>query len=714
MRTQLLLMLTLMALHTTRAQDAYHTQLLTNLSTEFSLPPNPQRILPNTEVAVLNAAFDYGGQTQNFSVSTQPFTQGRRRTVQQGTDPWLAGHGYPNQQAISTGDRCLVVVWLRSPTPGATVNLFVENSTTYFKEAFGQLRVDSSWSRILLPFQAQNSYAVGTVTLGLHLAYLNQSIEIGGVAWLNYKQTVPFAQLPLFLNNDYYPGIEADAPWRAEADAAIETLRKVNLQVRVLNADNQAVENAEIHIAMQQHDFKFGTAVVSNLFNGGSAQNNIYQEKILNLDGKGHGFNEVVLENDLKWPAWEQHWLSSQPEIASDIAWLKNRGISVRGHNLLWPSWSNLPPDINASQTTGYIKNRINNRLSEILQYPGVGQACIDWDVLNEITELNDLANKFAGTPGYVTGRELYAEVFKSAKALAPGAKLYLNDYVAIERGDQADNRIALWKSRTDEILAAGGPIEGIGFQGHFGATPTGIPRVKAIYDDFWNTFGLEAKVTEYDISNLVPPNIQAQYMRDILTISFAHPSMKGFLMWGFWDGAHWLANAPIYSSDWTLKPSGEAFVDQVFRKWWTSDTLLSNAAGNASLRAFKGKYKVTVRCPNAPTLQNLEFELQNDTVLTVQLACLSATGEPLQEVSLEAYPNPAQEQLQLRWAPAGFGSAPRLLVLDALGKSCVQVHLPDNGGAYTLPIGHLPVGVYQLRLEDTQGHREQIRICRQ
>ena len=714
MRLIYLLFPMFLTLQTAFAQDAYHTQLLSGLSAEFGLPANPQRVLPNTETAVLNTAFDYGGQTQNFTINNQAFTQGRRRTVQQAADPWAAGHGYPNQQAINSGDRCLVVVWLRSPTPGATVNLFVENSSTYFKEALGQLRVDSSWSRILLPFQAQNSYANGGINLGLHLAYLNQSIEIGGVAWLNYKQTVPFAQLPLFLNNDYYTGIEPDAPWRVEAEAAIENLRKANLQVRVLNADNQPVEGAEIRVEMQQHAFKFGTAVVSNLFNGGSAQNNIYQEKILNLDGKGHGFNEVVLENDLKWPAWEQHWLSSQPEIASDIAWLKNRGISVRGHNLVWPSWSNLPPDINASQTTAYIKNRINNHLSEILQYPGVGQACIDWDVLNEITELNDLADKFAGTPGYVTGRELYAEIFKSAKALAPDTKLYLNDYVAIERGDQADNRIALWKTRTDEIIAAGGPIEGIGFQGHFGATPTGIPRVKAIYDEFWNAYGLEAKVTEYDISNLVPPNTQAQYMRDILTVSFAHPSMKGFLMWGFWDGAHWLANAPIYAQDWSLKPSGEAFVDQVFRKWWTSDTLLSNVDGIAALRAFKGKYKVTVRCPNAPALQNVEFELQNDTIITLQLACLSAADEPFRESDLKVYPNPAQEQVQLSWNPIDFDNAPRLLLLDALGKTCIQLQLPDNSGAYSLSLGHLPAGFYQLRLEDTRGRREQVRICRQ
>ena len=69
MRTLILFTLMLLTLHTARAQDAYHAQVLTSLSSEFGLPANPQRILPNTETAVLAAAFDYGGQTQNFSVS---------------------------------------------------------------------------------------------------------------------------------------------------------------------------------------------------------------------------------------------------------------------------------------------------------------------------------------------------------------------------------------------------------------------------------------------------------------------------------------------------------------------------------------------------------------------------------------------------------------------------------------------------------------------
>jgi endo-1,4-beta-xylanase len=32
----------------------------------------------------------------------------------------------------------------------------------------------------------------------------------------------------------------------------------------------------------------------------------------------------------------------------------------------------------------------------------------------------------------------------------------------------------------------------------------------------------------------------------------FAHPSVEGILMWGFWQGKHWRPNAFLWKKDWT------------------------------------------------------------------------------------------------------------------------------------------------------------------
>lgn len=704
-------LLLLLLFTTTRlsAQDAYHTALSTLLQTTYALPAPVQWVLPNTETATLAATINYGGTTTNFTATGQPFTQARQRVVTLQANPWDAGHLYSNTSAITAGDKCLVIIWLRSPTANAKASIFAENNVTYAKEVLSTVNVGSEWEMYAAPFESQAGYAVNALNIGLHLAFGNQTIEIGGAACVNYKNTVFFTQLPVLLNNETYPGQEADAAWRADAASSIESLRKANLTVQVSDVNGQPVSGAQVQVEMLQHEFKFGTAVVSNKFNGGSGFNATYEEKLLNLDGNGHGFNEVVFENDLKWPAWEQHWFSSQPEIANDVQWLHDRGISIRGHNLAWPGWAYSPSDINANATPAYIKGRIRAHIQDILSYPGIGTEMIDWDVLNEITTNNDYANRFAGTPGYTTGRELYAEIFKQADSLAPNSVLYLNDYIAIEQGDSPTNGIATWRSRIDELIAAGAPIEGIGFQGHFSASPTGIPRVKEIYDEFWNAYGLEAKITEYDIDKLVPAQTQADYMRDFLTVTFAHPSIKGFLMWGFWDGAHWTGNAPIYREDWTLKPGGEAFIDQVFNQWWTNETLQTNLSGDASVRGFKGKYKVTVDCGDGLS-QTRFIDLVSDTILNFNALCLVVAHEAAQLLKFTATPTLVRDAVVLNWENTGFSGPVTLRATDALGHLVTEQVLDHTTASHTFQTSAWPSGAYFLSIENG-GRRQVIRV---
>jgi endo-1,4-beta-xylanase len=683
------------------AQDTYHTQLVDSFNRKYNLPITPKWFLPNTEVTTLSGVSNFGGSTTAISPTNVLFTKGQQRIVAQLANPWDAQHRYANTAALAKGDRCLVVIWLRSPTPNAKVNLFAEQATTYNKEIFATLSPTSTWQMFLAPFEASAAFAVGELNLGLHMAILNQTVEVGGVACLNYEKTIIFNQLPLILDDGKYGGIEPDAPWRAQAEQSIDQLRKANLTVKVLDPSGQAVSGAEVRFEMTQHAFKFGSAVVSNKFNGGSAVNSTYEQKMLNLDGKGHGFNEIVFENDHKWNAWEQHWFSSQAEIAADMAWLKSKGISVRGHNLVWPAWSLSPTDITANQTPDYIKGRIRSHLNDILTYPGVGRECIDWDVLNEITTNNEFANRFAGTPGYVTGRELYAEIYKQADSLAPNAKMYINDYIAIEQGDLPNNGIATWKQRIDELIAKGAPVEGIGFQGHFQTSPTGIPRIKEIYDEFWNKYRLEAKVTEYDISKLASAELQTKYMRDILTISFAHPSMKGFLMWGFWDGAHWLDNSPIFNKDWTVKPSGAAFIDQVFTKWWTDTKVNSATSGEATTRAFKGKYKITVKLPDGKLFSQL-LDLDQDKAVTITTN--STATYDFNDFDVKIVPNPATTPAKMIWNGASLNEMAQVQVRNSIGVIVFEKAVNLADGSLELIDFQQTSGIYLVTLKTKKG----------
>ena len=86
--------------------------------------------------------------------------------------------------------------------------------------------------------------------------------------------------------------------WLIEANQRIEQYRKANLTVNVVDSLGHAVSDADVHVEMKRHSFGFGTAVPASSINSTSSTGTMFRQKLL------ENFNQVVLENDLKWPSW--------------------------------------------------------------------------------------------------------------------------------------------------------------------------------------------------------------------------------------------------------------------------------------------------------------------------------------------------------------------------------------------------------------------------
>jgi endo-1,4-beta-xylanase len=143
------------------------------------------------------------------------------------------------------------------------------------------------------------------------------------------------------------------------------------------------------------------------------------------------------------------------------------------------------------------------------------------------------------------------------------------------------------------DLIEAGAPLDGIGMQGHFGWYLTPPARVIEILDRFGAT-SKDLQITEFDV-DVSDLQLQADYTRDFLTAVFSHPAIKGFLMWGFWEGRHWKPQAAMYRRDWTPKPNADAFNDLVFHKWWTNADGYTDDGGQYTVRGFLGEYEVQV-----------------------------------------------------------------------------------------------------------------------
>ncbi len=673
-----------------QGQDAYHTSTLEDLNQNFGLMDG-ELILSDNEVQNLEGSYTYGNVTVlDEVVADQIFTIARNiRVAGPGTNPWDAGTGFTSMKSISSDDLILVTFWARQLSNSSQILAFAEDVSSFEKEYYFPINLTPDWTQYYVAFSTSKQYNVGRLQLGFHLATQTQEVEIAGFMAINYEDKHSISDLPSSFSPFDYDGRDLDAPWRALAETRIENIRKADLNIIVKDNNGNPIPEAQVSVDMEQHSFGFGSALVTCRFPGNNCYDATYVDKVINLDGEGHGFNECVNENALKWRGWEQEWLGTPEETVGAFRWLTEQGVTMRGHNLIWPGSQYLPDDINENlNDINYLRTRIHNRLEEMIQHPELSNYVRDWDVLNEITTNRTLESAFNSDPNLENGRKLYNEIFTKTRELDPDLELYINDYMAISSG--AANLVAVYKSFLDELIADNVPFDGIGFQCHIGSVPNSIPKVEQIFNEFYQRYGKRMKVTEYDINPVVDEATQADYMRDLLTLTFSHPGMDAFIMWGFWDGNHWKDNAPMFYEDWSLKPSGEVFINNVFDKWWTNETALTSADGVASFRPFKGKHKVSVTY-NGET-EIVEVDLSSDQSTEVTLNGVSSIKESISnEISI--FPTLSTNGTFQITLPSEYPNVD-LDIIDSTGRKLRNFQQIENN---TTVDTQLPQGKYEI-----------------
>ncbi|MGD0337536.1 MAG: endo-1,4-beta-xylanase [Bacteroidota bacterium] len=337
---------------------------------------------------------------------------------------------------------------------------------------------------------------------------------------------------------------------------------------------------ADVRVQQTRHEFLFGTAITDELAekdkNAMSPENRKMFLKIL-----GENFNYAVHENALKWYDCEiqqnvvDYYLADRIwELCSEL------NIPMRGHCIFWEKDEHIMPWLNklnndelraavvrrAIDVTKHFKGRIN-----------------EFDLNNEMIN----GNFFRRRLGY----GIVNEMAWMAKVGNPDAVLFVNDYgILVDGGFNAETYIYQIKN----LLASGVPIGGIGCQGHQATSIKTIMSAEHVQKtlDQLSKFNLPIKITEclFDADDA---EFQAEELRKIFPIYFAHPRVEAILMWGFWEGAHWQPQTALWKKDWTLTPQGLAYHDLVFNKWWTRVSGKAEKNGTFKTHAFYGDYSI-------------------------------------------------------------------------------------------------------------------------
>jgi len=220
----------------------------------------------------------------------------------------------------------------------------------------------------------------------------------------------------------------------------------------------------------------------------------------------------------------------------------KSTSAKMHGHTLFWYGdridWAD-------DASLEVVKRAYGRFLADVVRrYPEVPS----WDVANEV-----LADPGPGLlrDDYLLsthGLEFIAFLFLRTRALAPRAKLVLNDY-NLECGEtwctsKRERLIAL----VDQLIARRVPLDAVGLQSHLSSRHgLAIGETLDICDALEKR-GLDVHISELDVNDVAFPDelaardqkvaeMYGRYLSGLL----AHKAVKRLVLWGLSDRDHWL-----------------------------------------------------------------------------------------------------------------------------------------------------------------------------
>ena len=505
--------------------------------------------------------------------------------------PWgvqLAGSA---TGGIAKGDVCLFTFWIRGLHSedellgDAVAHAYVQRSETpYEKVARMPVRATPVWRRVFVPFVAKIDLPAGQVGVAFHLGQCPQAVEIASVGLIDYGKGLRLGDLPR--TRMTYRGREPDAAWRRAAAERIEKFRKARLAVRVVDGDGQPVRDANVRVRMKRHAFGFGSAVRAVHLCDDSADGRRYRRMV------ERNFNKVTLENALKPKWWTVAKSNSHPMFRMEwtqraLAWLNERNIEVRGHYCyqaplpehVVEKYRGRPQDLRAD-----VFAHIEQKVAQI------GRSVGEWDAVNHIVGWGPTLSTLLG------GDAIYADVIKRTRQIAPHAELWVNEGPVLHSGARQYQYAKVVRYLIDHQAAP----DGIGFMGHFRAMNsytsflTPPDRLYTVFEHLAEVIP-NLQLTELDVRTSDDEQLQADYLRDVMTVAFSHKAFQAIVMWGFWEGGHWKPDAALYRKDWSIKPCGRAWEGLVLKQWWTDATGTTDRDGAFVCRGFLGDYQIAV-----------------------------------------------------------------------------------------------------------------------
>jgi len=424
----------------------------------------------------------------------------------------------------------------------------------------------------------------------------------------------------------------------------IETYRKGNGKIRVVDKSGKAIPNANIKITQKTHEFRFG----ANLFMLDELETEEKNEKykkyfsdVFNMATLPFYWSTLEPERGNPRYSKDSPKIYRRPSPDLCIEFCEANGIEPREHALAYEAFF---PEWLYDKDVDEIKRELERRYSEVSERYADKIPTIE--VTNEM-EWKRGKTRFYDEPDYVEW------CFKLAEKYFPNNQLVINEHTR-SCWEDCCRATDKYYAYIEANMLKGARIDAIGMQYHlfkkrediYDKTRTLLdPKFLYAHMDLYSNFGKPLEVTEVTVPAYSPEHedeeLQAEIIEKLYSVWFSHPNVEQIVYWNLIDGyAHvWdpdpekirasqgnmsLGENYYYGGllrfDLTPKPAYEKIKNLTQNVWHTEAELLTDSEGNADFRGFFGDYEVEIEIDGKIETRRISLSKKSDNSFTVEI----------------------------------------------------------------------------------------------
>ena len=504
--------------------------------------------------------------------------------------PWTVELRQPIAEPLAKGE-VLYITFEYNLTPGYAFHCYWQQDSSPW-DKFLSVRLSQpagAWETCAMAARVHSDLPSRGTSLSLHLAEKSGRLELRNFTALVFPDTINPDSLPLrgdpVFGGDYY-----DKTWRQRAEARLQTVRTAPLKVTVTRADTPVPE-AVVTVRQTARTFAFGTEVGAPFFHANALDLPALaavRERLAGYEPRLEAYRTRILDRGLfsvvalrEALTWRQNTEWGDNIAADVVDEFIQHGMQIRAQSLFCPAFRFAPPACRQMDAAQLRQALLDYVRSQAEKYRG---RIAYWDVLHAPLTYEEMYN--------VMGESSLVDVFKTAAATAPEAKLLLSDDVCLLSPDPG--RVDVSLKLIGWLRAAGARIDGLALRASLQRPYIAPQAVENRISRIAEATNLPIFISGLEVES-PREQIQADRLRDLLLLFYSHPAVSQVTLAGLWEIDMISAKGALFDRNFAIKPAGKVFEELLTEQWWTNATAKTDANGTLTTAAFLGSHDISV-----------------------------------------------------------------------------------------------------------------------